>query len=1095
MANYSVLKAAVQAVIKTNGNQEITGANMQSTLISIINSLGTGYQFMGVATPSTSPGTPDYNVAYIGGAGTYANFGTSVTVPVGSICVFKYNGSWTKEQIALFAGIDDVPTANSNNLVKSGGVAEKVNQIELKIDPLFGLEDKTKIGAYISAGNRYVVSSTSLSVVLKVNPTDTFVVKPQTNKSTICVIFKEMPPLVNNLDVSSYYATGSSRQVYYSETSGVIPSDGEYLVLSMLVNNADWSPSKVLINGYDCSKSVFEQLTNLENITEDVYRINAPLKNLVTDNFQIGDIFVSNDFVTTSQLSSIVTCTLYNKLLVGSLYLVGLTFKDTNGNVIIDGRTPCATEAEANDLIANGFIDLPHIKYTFNIESGSTSTSYSSNISLSNSVFDINNSPYIMGLLNNKKLNKEIRLNVPYEDGKYIDTNGVIHSTARNYKVTSQIGLCTGDILKIYGRVANTISLLCKKDGTTLTPIYVGSGNTYFIGYEYKATENCDVVVCYYGDTINISLVQNTETITPQLIKIPNYYVRYDNAMLIYTSSDTFGTSKPIRVFKDDQLTLSIQGENGLTGVLSLCDEIGEKIYPIFAANGSNYTSYNYTVKENGYVIVSGNFSSSPLPKLVILRQSVRPSFEQMLNDTEYEYGYIRERHYYSEKEDNAIPENLNTILCYDGDTKVSTNHIVNAVTYPNGTIIACRAGGSVVKIALDGTETTLLTIQGAGDWRGMFIDSNNNVYVSPHATIGGTGGLDVNNRGLYRLPYNGDTFTKVISLYNPNSNIQTETELNDDTIWTMCEDNSGKLYAGVYAHSIRPNPAIYRSTDGGSTWTYYVNFITDGIIPTTTMFGSPMHIHCIINNPYNDALYCIVGEVETVFKSIDSGTTWENLHMLVEDAKGTTMIAVPDGVLIGSDGARRGVISKFYSNDRTVRTAGIMWQAEFFGMRRSDVTGWIYAFTKIESTVGSTTFYPPIEANTSTSSLNAWKSSASAANLAAWEKYNDWVSEHYTHDAIHPTRAAILVSKDNGESWEIIYTKDTNGGRGIGMGIFCVGYFRNGECLCGIAVEENGTKKFTNPIVISEGKHIFTQNGIDLSGDIYIKTNTEYYV
>ena len=102
MANYSVLKAAVQAVIKTNGNQEITGANMQSTLISIINSLGTGYQFMGVATPSTSPGTPDYNVAYIGGAGTYANFGTSVTVPVGSICVFKYNGSWVKEQITIY---------------------------------------------------------------------------------------------------------------------------------------------------------------------------------------------------------------------------------------------------------------------------------------------------------------------------------------------------------------------------------------------------------------------------------------------------------------------------------------------------------------------------------------------------------------------------------------------------------------------------------------------------------------------------------------------------------------------------------------------------------------------------------------------------------------------------------------------------------------------------------------------------------------------------------------------------------------------------------------------------------------------------------
>lgn len=68
----------------------------------VINSLkSAGYVFAGVATTSTSPGTPTEKVFYIGGAGTYANFGTSVTVPVGSVCVFKYNGSWVKEQIVV----------------------------------------------------------------------------------------------------------------------------------------------------------------------------------------------------------------------------------------------------------------------------------------------------------------------------------------------------------------------------------------------------------------------------------------------------------------------------------------------------------------------------------------------------------------------------------------------------------------------------------------------------------------------------------------------------------------------------------------------------------------------------------------------------------------------------------------------------------------------------------------------------------------------------------------------------------------------------------------------------------------------------------
>lgn len=102
MADYSTLKAAVADVVKTNGSQAITGANLQTVLLSIINSIGGGgYIFAGVATPSTSVGTPDQNVFYITGAGTFANMGTSVTVPVGAIGIFKYNGSWSNSQIRI----------------------------------------------------------------------------------------------------------------------------------------------------------------------------------------------------------------------------------------------------------------------------------------------------------------------------------------------------------------------------------------------------------------------------------------------------------------------------------------------------------------------------------------------------------------------------------------------------------------------------------------------------------------------------------------------------------------------------------------------------------------------------------------------------------------------------------------------------------------------------------------------------------------------------------------------------------------------------------------------------------------------------------
>lgn len=76
MGNYEELKAAVAAVIKQNGNEEITGQIMQNTLLSMISNIGANSTFAGVATPETVPGTPDQNVFYLAGTpGAYANFG------------------------------------------------------------------------------------------------------------------------------------------------------------------------------------------------------------------------------------------------------------------------------------------------------------------------------------------------------------------------------------------------------------------------------------------------------------------------------------------------------------------------------------------------------------------------------------------------------------------------------------------------------------------------------------------------------------------------------------------------------------------------------------------------------------------------------------------------------------------------------------------------------------------------------------------------------------------------------------------------------------------------------------------------------------
>ena len=99
MSDYSSLKATINANIKANNNHEITGAIMNSVLNAMVNSLGAGYQFIGVATP-TNPGTaqtPDYKCFYLATTpGTYTNLG-GLVVADGEVAILKYDTSWTKE--------------------------------------------------------------------------------------------------------------------------------------------------------------------------------------------------------------------------------------------------------------------------------------------------------------------------------------------------------------------------------------------------------------------------------------------------------------------------------------------------------------------------------------------------------------------------------------------------------------------------------------------------------------------------------------------------------------------------------------------------------------------------------------------------------------------------------------------------------------------------------------------------------------------------------------------------------------------------------------------------------------------------------------
>lgn len=139
MANYATLKAAIEAVIYENYDNEITGQDLQNTLIAMVNSLGVGYQFVDIATPTTNPGTPDQNVFYIASTpGTYSNFG-SIVLAENEVAILAYNGTWTKKttgaaSAAQVSQLAQEVTENADNIVNLQQEIDSIQPIIIEGD-------------------------------------------------------------------------------------------------------------------------------------------------------------------------------------------------------------------------------------------------------------------------------------------------------------------------------------------------------------------------------------------------------------------------------------------------------------------------------------------------------------------------------------------------------------------------------------------------------------------------------------------------------------------------------------------------------------------------------------------------------------------------------------------------------------------------------------------------------------------------------------------------------------------------------------------------------------------------------------------------
>ena len=261
MSNYNSLKTTIDANIKQNGNQEITGQILNSVLNQMVTTLGAGYQFAGVATTATNPGSPDAKVFYIAnGKGTYTNFG-GLEVTEDEVVVLYWDSSWHKVSTGIAS--DDKLTKTIEHLynnyitldsTKNGRVyIHAVGGHTYRIYPITKTWDLTDITNFFAFAWGYRIGDTDMDIAGE-----------ETQGFTRLQDYYDVI-LPDNAEMLMIRAVGAPNQTLY-----FVVEDTTYANLT-----SDWHISTYLRNGSSGNES------NTKAVSTEIMPINATDKYII----------------------------------------------------------------------------------------------------------------------------------------------------------------------------------------------------------------------------------------------------------------------------------------------------------------------------------------------------------------------------------------------------------------------------------------------------------------------------------------------------------------------------------------------------------------------------------------------------------------------------------------------------------------------------------------------------------------------------------------------------------------------------------------------------------------------------------------------
>lgn len=243
---YNTLKNDIAEAIKTNGTGDITGDRLQKVLLSIVNTIGLGYQFAGVATPTTRPlpwgdQIPRFWIA--AGAGAYTNFGGVIVTSDIAVITWEPSTIGGKyQQTGVYTAPAALPVLELYDPTMwvggfSGGVKEYIETYHPADGATFGV----KISMTGSSDDYY----------------DGIATYSETNNGIAIVANK---PRGNALNV--WISAGDENAVYYTLAGGTIAFSGFSTGIAMLLTQP-WD-TYVEVVGLNGQLQLRKQLTQDE---------------------------------------------------------------------------------------------------------------------------------------------------------------------------------------------------------------------------------------------------------------------------------------------------------------------------------------------------------------------------------------------------------------------------------------------------------------------------------------------------------------------------------------------------------------------------------------------------------------------------------------------------------------------------------------------------------------------------------------------------------------------------------------------------------------------------------------------------------------